>query len=170
MRVLATLALAWVLLALESVLLPAMGLSVARFDATVVLLVLLGLRAPTLSGAFAAYAVGYMLDVFTGHPTGLYPFLGVLVFLLTRVVRALLDVRSAPMFAVTVAGASLGHGVFAAFLTWLTSRVGEGQAASLAGLPLQMVLSGILAALMWPLVSRVYPPTERSEPGLLGVR
>ena len=54
-------------------------------------------RAGLLEGAVASYAVGYLLDLMSGQPTGLYTFLGVFTFLAGRLIDSLLDVRGATL-------------------------------------------------------------------------
>src|SRR5262249_2468692 len=167
MRFLATVGIALLFLSVESVLTRELGMQVTRIDVTLVLVVFLGLRAATLEGAFASFVIGYLLDVFTGRPTGLYTFLAVLVFLLTRMLSSLVDARSRALFAIVCAGAALGHGLLAAFFSWLTSRSGGGTMASLAGLPLEVTLCSVAAAVMWPLLRRLDPGTERPQAGAL---
>jgi rod shape-determining protein MreD len=167
MRFAATVALALLFLSVESVLTRQFGLEVTRLDVTLVLIVFLGLRATTLEGAFASFAIGYLLDVFTGRPTGLYPFLAVLTFLLTRMLSSLVDARARALFAFICAAAALGHGLLAAFFSWLTSRSGAGTMVSLSGLPLEVALCGFAAALMWPLLRKIDPADERPQAGTL---
>jgi rod shape-determining protein MreD len=167
MRFAATVALALLFLSVESVLTRQLGLEVTRLDVTLVLVVFLGLRSTTLEGAFASFAIGYLLDVFTGRPTGLYPFLAVLTFLLTRMLSSLVDARARALFAFICAAAALGHGLLAAFFSWLTSRSGAGTMVSLSGLPLEVLLSGFAAALMWPLLRKIDPADERPQAGTL---
>ena len=94
MKLLLTLVLTLLFLALESVAVKYMGLGVARIDVTVAIVAFLSLRAGLLEGAVASYAVGYLLDLMTGRPTGLYTLLAVVTFLLGRIAAGLVDVRS----------------------------------------------------------------------------
>lgn len=167
MKFLATVAIALLLLSLESVVVRYLGLAVARIDVTVALVVFLGIRASVLEGAFSSFAVGYLLDVMTGRPTGLYTFLAVLVFILVKVGSMLVDARSLPSFLAFVAAADLGHSLLAAFFTWLTSKEGAAAAASLTGLLAQLPLTVATALLLWPLLRRLDPATERPEVGAL---
>ncbi|MBK7859515.1 MAG: hypothetical protein IPJ65_13005 [Archangiaceae bacterium] len=168
MRFAATVALALFFLSIEAVLTRELGLEVTRLDITVVLVVFLGLRATTLEGGFAAFAIGYLLDVFSGRPTGLYPFLAVLTFLLARAVSAFVDARARALFAVVCGGAAVGNGVLAAFFSWLTSRSGSSATfTSLTGLPLQTALCVLAAALLWPLLRKLDPAYERPQAGML---
>jgi rod shape-determining protein MreD len=167
-RALATCALALLLLAVESVLVQSVGLQVTRIDVTVVLVVFLGLRASLVEGAFTAFAVGYLLDVFTGRPTGLYPFLAVLVFLLARLGASLIDARARALFALACAGGTLVHGLLATFFTWLTARAAGAPGAQLSGLPLQVLLTALAGALLWPLLRKLIDPNlDRQPTGVL---
>lgn len=167
MRLVATVLLALVLLTVETVLVKAFGWSVVRVDVTVVLLAFLALRASTLEGAFAAFFVGYMLDSMSGSPTWLYTFLGVLIFLLGRIGRAIVDVRTPASFALFCMGADTVHGLLAVFFSWLASREGFATGALLSALPLQVFLTGIAAVLLYPLLRRVDPGSDRPEVGAL---
>ena len=166
MKFVLTVLLALVLLSVESVVVKYLGLSVSRIDVTVVIVAFLALRASTLEGAFSAFAVGYMLDLMSGQPTGLFTFLSVLVFLLGRVASSLVDVRSAPSFAVFAVGMDLGHALLTAFFTWMTSK-GAGVGFSLSSLAVQILLTGVTALLLYPLLRKVDPGSERPEIGAL---
>jgi hypothetical protein len=162
-------ALALVLLALESVLVKYLGLTVARIDVTVAIVAFLSLRAGLLEGAAGAFAVGYLLDLMSGRPTGLYTFLAVLTFLLGRIARSLLEVRGAGGFALFAMGADAVHGLLALGVTWLTSQTPGMAALSPTGLPLEVLLTGVAAFCLYPLLQRFGPVAERVEPGLLGM-
>lgn len=166
MRVLGFAALALVLLAVESVLVKHLGLEVTRVDVGLALVVYAALRATPLEGALTAFSVGYLLDVFSGRPTGLYPFLGVLTFLAVRAAGVVVDGRSRGIYALLGAAASLGHSLLAVFFSWLTSPSGSAGAWSLWGLPVQMVLTAGAGLALWPVLLRL-EPGERPEPGVL---
>lgn len=160
-------ALALALLSVEAVLVKALGMDVVRLDVSVALVVYMALRGTTLEGAFTAFSVGYLLDVFTGRPTGLYPFLAVAVFILAKGASQVLDGRSRGGFALFTGAATAGHALLALFFTWLTAREGsEHQLSSISGLPLQVVLTSLVAAALWPLLRRI-EPGDRPEPGTL---
>lgn len=166
MRLVVTLGLALLLLSLEAVLVRYMGLSVARIDVTVLLVAFLALRANTLEGAVGAYAVGYLLDLMSGQPTGLYTFLGVLLFLFGRLAASLVDVRSAGSFMLFAAAADGLHGVLAIFFTWLTAKT-PGAWGALSALPLQVFYTAIAALLLYPVLRKLDPGQERPEIGAL---
>ncbi|MBI3184778.1 MAG: hypothetical protein HYZ28_21790 [Myxococcales bacterium] len=162
----ATVGLALLLLVIESVAVKYLGFAITRIDVTVALVVFLSLRAGLLEGAFASFAIGYLLDVMSGRPTGLFVFLAVLVYLLGRLVSSLLDARSAPSFVLFVAGAEVAHSLLALFFGWMTSKSGTAP-ASVGALFAQLGLTLLAALLLWPLLRRLDPGTERPEAGAL---
>jgi hypothetical protein len=162
--------LSLLLLALESVLVKYLGLTLARIDVTVAVVAYLSLRAGLLEGASGAFAVGYLLDLMSGSPTGLYTFLAVLTFLLGRAARSVVEVRGAGGFALYAMGMDTVHGLLALLVTWLTSKTLGVAVLSPAGLPLEVFLTGLAAFCLYPLLRRFGPSVERVEPGLLGMQ
>lgn len=165
MKFLITLGLALFLLSVEAVVVKYLGFEVTRIDVTVALVTFLALRASTMEGAFASYGIGYLLDLMSGRPTGLYTFLAVLTFLVARLAASLVDVRTRAAFALFVVGADLGHGLLAFFFSWMTSR-GGAPAGSLTSLPVQALLTGLAAFALYPLLRR-FEGEDRQQAGLL---
>ncbi|MFO0597064.1 MAG: hypothetical protein U0228_17240 [Myxococcaceae bacterium] len=169
MRFLAFSGLALLLLSIESVVVKTFGFEVTRIDVGLALVVYAALRCTTLEGAFSAFAVGYLLDVFTGRPTGLYPALAMIVFLLVRGGGVLVDGRSRASYAMFVGAATVGHALLAALFSWLTSTdAASGHVVSLSAVPLQVVLTTLAGLAMWPLLKKI-ESGERPEPGGLRV-
>jgi hypothetical protein len=167
MKFLVTLALALLLLILESVVVQQLGLAISRIDVTVVLVAFLAVRASTLEGAISSFSVGYLLDLMSGQPTGLFTFLAVFTFLVGKLVVSLVEVRGRAAFVLFAMGADVGHGLLASFFTWLTAKDGAAWAL-LPGLPLQVVLTGVAAAFLHPLLRRFEASQDRtSSMGLL---
>lgn len=167
MKFLVTIALALLLLTLESVLVQQLGLAISRIDVTVVLVAFLALRASMQEGAWSSFAVGYLLDLMSGQPTGLFTFLAVFTFLVGKLVVKLVDVRGRAAFVLFAMGADVGHGMLAGFFTWLTTKEGPAMGV-LPGLPLQVMLTGVAAALLYPLLRRFEVSQDRnSSAGLL---
>lgn len=164
MKFVVTVGLAMLLLTLEAVLVQRAGLVLSRVDVTVVLLAFLALRASLLEGAISAFSVGYLLDLMSGQPTGLFTFLGVFIFLGGRLVHSLMDVRGAPAFVLFTMGADVAHGLLAAFFGWLTVKDGSATAV-LPGLPLQVALTGAAALALYPLLRRLEARQERAQAG-----
>lgn len=168
MKFLSTMALALLLLAVESVVVHYAGFSVARFDVTVLLIAFLSLRANTLEGAFASFGIGYLLDAMSGHPTGLFVFLGVFLFLLGRLAASLVDVRTGFAFALFAMGADAVHGLLAMFFSWMVTQNGGGSVpALLSGLPVSVLLTGAVSLAIYPLLRKIDPGSERPQAGVL---
>lgn len=166
MKFLVTVGLALLLLTLESVLVAQAGLVLIRIDVTVVLVAFLALRAQVVEGAVSSFAVGYLLDMMSGQPTGLFTFLAVLIFLLGKLVLSLVEVRTRMGFALFSMGADATHGLLAAFFTWMTVKEGA-TVALLPGLPMQVALTGLAALGLYPLLKRIEARQERPQTGLL---
>lgn len=162
-----TVILALVLLTLESVVVKYSGFALTRIDVTVAMVAFLALRANTLQGALSSYAIGYLLDLMSGQPTGLYTFLAVFMFLIGRLAASLVDVRSRVSFALFAFGADVGHSLLAIFFSWLTSKSGGFGAAAFAAIPMQALLTALAAVLLYPLLHRIDSGEERSQPGYL---
>ncbi len=79
--------------------------------------------------------MGYLLDLMSGQPTGLFTFLAVFTFLVGKLVASLVEVRGRAAFVLFAMGADMGHGVLAGFFTWLTTKERLRLAALLSGLP-----------------------------------
>ncbi|MCY1076570.1 hypothetical protein [Archangium lansingense] len=168
MKFLVTIGLALLLLTLESVVVQQLGLAISRIDVTVVLVAFLAMRATTLEGAISSFSVGYLLDLMSGQPTGLFTFLAVLTFLVGKLVVSLVEVRGRVAFVLFAMGADVGHGVLASFFTWLTTKEVGSASALLPGLPLQVTLTGVAAAFLYPLLRRFEASQDRtSSAGLL---
>lgn len=166
MRVIAFSALALLLLSLESVLVKSFGFDVTRIDVGLALVVYAAIRCTPIEGAFSAFAVGYLLDVFTGRPTGLSPALAMLVFLLVRGAGQVVDGRSRGSYALFIAAATVVHALLAVLFTSLTSASGSGHVLSLSGMPLQVVLTVLVGMALWPLLVKI-EPGEHPTPGVL---
>ncbi len=162
-----TVLLALALLTLESVVVRYLGFAITRIDVTVAIVAFLALRASTLEGAVSAYGVGYLLDMMSGQPTGLYTFLAVFTFLLGRLAASLVDVRTRVGFALFVLGADIGHALLAIFFSWLTSKSGGVVGSGFSALPLQVFLTALAGALLYPLLHRIDSGEDRAQPGLL---
>lgn len=168
MKFLLTIAMALVLLSVEAVLVKYLGLGLTRIDVTVSLVAFLALRASTQAGAVSAFAIGYLLDLMSGRPTGLYTFLAVLLFLMARLAASLVDVRSAATFALFAMGADASHALLAFLFSWMTARkeIG-GPVMALSAIPLQVLLTGAASLLLYPLLRKLDPGGERPEVGTL---
>jgi len=151
------------------VLAQALGLEITRLEATIAIIVFVGVRASIIEGAFTAFAVGYLLDVFTGRPTGLYPFLGMFCFLAAKLASQVLDGRSLVGFMGFVGAASAAQALLALAFTWLTSRTMVGHSFSLGGLPLAVLFAALMGGALYPWLKRIEPGETRADGGAVRV-
>ena len=166
MKLLSFSGLALLALSIESVLVKRLGLEVTRFDVGLALVVYVAVHASAVEGGFIAFVVGYLLDIFTGRPTGLYPFLSMLVFLGARAAGQLVDGRSRSMFALMLAAVVPVHALLAVLFSWLTSPSGTALVWTLSGVPFQVLMTVALGLVLWPVFQRI-EPGERPPPGVL---
>jgi hypothetical protein len=167
MKMLVTCALALLLLSLESVIVQKLGMSVTRIDVTVAIIAFLALRANTLEGAASSFVIGYLLDLTSGRYTGLYTFLGVFLFILGRMVASLVDLRSGFTFALYAMGGDVVHVLLSVLFSWLTAKEAVGAGAILSGMPLQVLLTGVAALALYPLLRRLDRGSDRPQLGTL---
>jgi rod shape-determining protein MreD len=160
-----TVVLALLLLTLESVVSRYLGVSLSRVDVTVALVAFLALRASTVEGEILSLIIGYLFDVLSGNSTGLFIFLAVFLFLLARLAASFVDVRSAVGFGLFTVGCAAIHGLLAAFFSWMVSR-GQG-GIGLSGLPMQMLFTAVAAALLYPVLKKLDPASDRPQVGIL---
>lgn len=154
------------LVALECALLRPLGLSVARIDVHVAVVLFLALRCQTLEGAFGAFAVGYFFDVLSGQPSGLYVFTAVLTFLIARLVSPFVDVRSIKGFVPLSAAIDLLHNLAALSLASLgASEV--SRAPAFAAIWPTAGLTALAALLVWPLLRSIESLFKKPDRGLL---
>src|SRR5512133_2166788 len=76
-------------------------------DLLLVAMVYLSLRGPAASGAFMAWILGLVKDVFSGLYLGLNAFSFLIIFLVIKSISDLLYAESSELFVVTVSAASL---------------------------------------------------------------
>ena len=167
MKLAALLLASALLLALESALVRPMGLSVARPDLGVVVVLLLALRVHGLQGPLGAAAVGYLVDVLSGQPSGLFVVAAVLTFLLARLVAPFVETRSAVAFAALAAPADALHNLAVWGLSLVGTAPGADRSAMLHAVPLSALLTSIAAALVFPPLRRLEGMFEKPETGLL---
>lgn len=155
---------ALLMLSVESVVAKSLGLEATRIDVGLALVVWVGVRSPLVEGAVSAFAMGYLLDVFTGRPTGLFTFLAVLVFLLVRLAAIVIDGRTRASYGLLVGAVTVVHALLALAFTMLTASGTEGHVLSLQGVPLQVLLTVVAGQVLWKLLLRL-EAGERPDPG-----
>lgn len=168
MKPLAHVLFALLLAALQAAILRWMGGGVVPATFLAACIVYLGLFGGNVDGSVAAAGVGYVLDLVTGSPKGLFTFLAVTAFVVFRAAGAAVDVRGRSGFAALSALCSLGLSVGALVLLRYTSPAESAPGATLVP---RMLLDAVVTAAASPLVlagmRRIDGLFHREEPGLL---
>lgn len=169
MKVLGYVACALLLAAVQGALVRFVGGGVVTAALLVPVIVHLGLGAGNVEGALAAAGVGLVLDVTAGTPKGLFTFLAVLLFLVSRAAGASIDVRGRLPFALLSGLGTLLLSLGAwLLLRWASPPEIAPRAAVIPRALVEAVLTGALAPLLLTGLRRLDRLFEREEPGLLG--
>ncbi len=168
MKLLCMLAFAFLVLNVESALLGVAGAMLVKVDVGLAVIAYFAMRSMPLEGAIGAFFVGYFQDLLCGHPTGLYPFLAVLVFVLARVSVAAVEVRGAAGFSVVAGLLSLGHNVFAYLMTLVTEGENETHSVAIltAALPTALLTLAVSPG-VFLVMKKIESRFTREEHGLL---
>ena len=165
--VLATL-MGLVSLSLASVLAHRLGPGGLRLEVTPVLVAYACLALNTPQAAAVSFAAGYLTDLMTGVPTGLYALAAMLTFVVCRVAAALVDTRGRWGFGALAAAMDVVHQLLAfGLLSLFAGRSGGPALGSLSVVLPTAALTGAYALLLWPLFHRLDLAFDREEPGLL---
>ena len=147
----------------------------ARPDLVLVFALAMGLRSGGTRGLFLAFALGFVADVLSGSPLGLFALLRGTACALTRIFDRALYLRAPVPWTAYVAGYTLLDGC----LLGLALRVflpesALGWGTILSRLPGEIVLTALVAAPLLLLFLRLDVDTEpdgrRSGFGLIGTR
>ena len=168
-KVLAQVALGIGLALIQPVLLRHLGGGRVSAALALPVVVWLGLHASTVGGAAGAAAIGWALDAASGATHGLHAFLAVLLFLVSRVAGAILEVRGRLAFAVASGAGTLFFGL-GALLLWQVASTPEATPGwRLAGrVAVEAVVTGLVAPAVRALLVRIDRLLSREEPGLIG--
>jgi len=166
MRVAMAWGMALGLLTLESVAGQFTSHSVAALDVTLALVAYLALKALPLEGAVTAFGVGYLVDVMSGRPSGLYTFLAELAYVGGKLGSSLVVVNTRHRFALFCMAVQAGHAVVAWMLRSAVARDPVGT-APLGLLPLQVLLTGAAALGLYGALRMLDPGEERARQDLV---
>ncbi len=167
MRVAVLVGIALILMAMQSVLVKILGLDSARLGIGLAVVVFLGLRIGDIPGALGAFAVGYFLDVLSGYPSWLYPFLSVAIFAAVRIISDFADSESRGAYTAIVALAVLLHALLAGAFAWLTGPLNSSASVTLPAIALEAAITALAAFVLWPLFRLIEPKKGREERGAL---
>lgn len=161
-------ALALVLVSLQAALLRYLGGGSVSVAVALPIVVYLGLHAGNVEGAVGAAAVGYVVDLAAGGPKGLMTFLGVALFLFSRLVGAALSVQGKLGFGLLSGVGTFLYGAAALLFTRAVSPAESAPGLALLGrVAVEALLTGLLAPFVLALLRRAEILFTRDEPGLL---
>ena len=164
-KVILSLMLALVAMSVSSVLVRICGFDVARVEVAAILVVYACYGLDNMRAAILCFCGGWLFDLMTGAPTGLYPFVAMLTFVICRVVIVLVDVRGAVSFALLCGVMDAFHQLLAwGIIDFFAGRTGPHPSrAALAAIPGTMLLTALCAAAMWPAFKRMDLAFDREE-------
>ncbi|MBI2892224.1 MAG: hypothetical protein HYY06_01640 [Deltaproteobacteria bacterium] len=158
LRVLALPAASFLLLVIESSAYHVLPLDWLTVDLTLPLLLYMGLAdVPPSRGAPTAFAIGYLVDLFSAGPSGLYAFVAVTVYLFSRTASLKLF-ASGVMFQMLL---TFLASLFTSGAILLLRFIFEHSLENLGSVTLAVVARGVATALVSPLGFRL---ARRLEP------
>lgn len=95
-------------------------------DLMLIFVVWTSLRIPFITGVCFAFAAGFVTDLFSGSPTGLYAVIYCLAFIETGYVSGILRIQGYLACAVLILGVCLASGTMIIFTRWMSGPVGFG--------------------------------------------
>jgi rod shape-determining protein MreD len=155
------------MVAVECAILHPFGLSIARADVHVAIVLFLALRCQTLEGTVGSFMAGYLVDSLSGEPSGLYVFSSVLTFLLARLLAPFVEVRSVKGFVFLAGAVDLLHNLSVLGLSKLLAVPGVSQGPSFLAIWPTAGLTMAAALLAWPLLRAIETLFKKPESGLL---
>jgi rod shape-determining protein MreD len=167
-RPLAFVALALLLVALQSALLRWVGGGALPLALPLAVVVYLGLHAANVEGAVASAMIGWVVDVSAGGTKGLLTCLAVALFLLARAAASAVELRGRISFAVLTTVGTFIVGALALGLIHLVAPPEASPAPSLLGrVALEAFLTGVAAVPLLGFLRRVDGLFAREDPTLL---
>ncbi len=158
--------LAVVFASVQTALPAALGLSMARIDLVLCIVLWLGLTAPVIEGALLALWCGYVTDLYAGGPPMLFGFLAVMTFVMARLFAAQLAGEGWTFAAALAFSASALQGTLAFALLWIFRSVELGPSA-LWAIPTTAGLTALAAPACFGILGLVDRLFQRVESGEL---
>lgn len=137
-----------VFLLLQSTLIPWLLPAYLRPSLLLILLIYLGLNEQFRSGALLAYLLGCLLDVFSGHFLGLYGFVFLTIFFLTRIAVRWFNTESSMLLVTMVFWGTLAEGGLVIFALTLFAEAGDIWTMVLTYLFPRAIVSSLVAELL----------------------
>lgn len=160
-------AIAFVALPALSGLLPALHLQTARVDLHLMLIAFLALTGAGIEGAIGAFAIGYLADLHSGHPMGLFLSASMFTYVVARLFSPLVEPRSRWSFAALILGFDAIYGLVTLALARLSPFTSNGSLGSALSTALATAL---IAWLCWPLFEAIERRCKKKDRAELRLR
>ena len=167
MRVLLYLALAWLALLLQTVLLPPFFPGGVKPDFVLLLAIWIGLRESPWQGGAMVYALGWLYDAYAGVYPGLHGFVLVTVFLTVCGIATRLNTESLPLLWCLVGGGTLLQGMLTVFALEFFVDVNSVWVVIFGSLPAQLLCNLLAGYLLRGIYLRWQRLPPRPLPGFL---
>lgn len=163
-RCLCYLALAWLALLLQTVLLPPFFAGGIKPDLVLLLAIWIGLRETAWRGGLLVYGLGWLYDAHAGIYPGLHGFVLLAIFLAVCGMATRLNTESLPLLWYLVCGGTLLQGLLTVFALEFFADAEQFWSVMLRCLPAQLLVNLVAAYLLRsgyfrfnPAISRILP-------------
>lgn len=161
MRFLMYLALAWLALPLQTVLLPPFFPGSVKPDLLLLLAIWIGLRESPWRGGVLVYALGWLYDVYAGTYPGLHGFVLLTVFLVVCGMATRLNTESLRLLACLIGGGTLLQGALTLFALEFFANTERFWLIVMRTLPAQLLCNLLIGYLL----RNLYQRWLRTAPG-----
>lgn len=164
-RIVICLALGWLAILLQAVVLPPLFPAGVKPDLMLLLTIWIGLRESPWRGGVLVYGLGWLYDAYAGIYPGLHGFVLLTVFLIICGMATRLNTESLPLLWCLVGGGTLLHGALTVFAIEFFAETNQFWAVMLRSLPAQLIVNLLTAYLLRRLYLR-YRDIQLLPPGL----
>ena len=145
----------WLLLILQTSLLKFLSLGAVIPNLVLLIVLYLGLFHQFRQGCALTFCLGYMMDLFSGCPTGLYIFLFLGSFSLAQLIREMFYLKSRLFQIVFILIFSLGNDFFLFLLLWVFSSPVSLSSSLFKGIILQGIYNTAVGPFLFLFLERV---------------
>ncbi len=145
----------WLLLILQTTLLKFLSLGVVLPNLVLLTVLYLGLFHRFHRGCALTFFLGYLMDLFSGGPTGLYIFLYLGSFSLAQMIREMFYLKSRLFQIIFILIFSLGNDFFLFLLFWVFSSPVNFSPSLLKWIILQGIYNASVGPFLFLLLERV---------------
>lgn len=154
-RFLSLLLISWFLIILQTTLLKLFSVGVVIPDLVFLTVLYLGLFHKFRRGSAITFFLGYLMDLFSGSPMGLYIFLYLGSFSITQLIREVVYFKSIPSQVIYVLILSFGNSLLLFLLLWIFSPSLSLPSSLLKWIIIQGVYNALVGPFLFLLLERI---------------